>query len=301
MVNTRILEERLGWGRGEKRPASDNLTEAEKVVQLPEMRSIGHEPLLQGRVAATRSASPQGMQRSDADTIWQAMPRAATSIDSLRARRGALHAMDKDSAAAVMIDQLRGQLLRVVKARRWRLIGITSPQRGSGSTFVATGLAASVARIASMRVLLLDMDLTAPSLAKRLDLPPSPHFSDVLEGAEPPETLLQRIGDNLAVMANDAPVANASELVLGRTIDTMLQGLAATTTPDLILVDLPPLREAGIASALLPRLDAVLLVADGTRTTARDITESERMLDNQVPLMGVVLNKSEDRIERRRR
>ena len=38
--------------------------------------------------------------------------------------------------------------------------------------------------------------------------------------------------------------------------------------------------------------EAVLLVSDGTQTMARDLMECERMLDGQVPLLGVVLNRA---------
>ncbi|MCC6000242.1 MAG: CpsD/CapB family tyrosine-protein kinase [Pararhodobacter sp.] len=302
MVNTRILEERLGWGRspdGTARSAGapgQQDTEAENVLHLPEMRSIAHDPLLQGRVSAsTRSVARHPAQRGTAEEAWQALPLAAAGVEHLRARRGALHAMDRNSIAAAELDKLRTQLLQVTKARRWRRIGVTAPQRGSGATFVAAGLAASVARIADMRVALLDMDLDAPSLAARLEVPAPPHFADVMTGLQPPTAQMQRLGDNLAVMSGGSAVPNAAELVLGNTIDTMLQDMNSLLAPDMIVLDLPPLLEGGIARALLPHLDTVLLVADGTRNTARDISECEQLLEGQVPLLGVVLNKSEDK------
>ena len=46
--------------------------------------------------------------------------------------------------------------------------------------------------------------------------------------------------------------------------------------------------------AALPLADAILLVADGRRGTAADMAECERLLAGMPPVMGVVLNKSDD-------
>ena len=40
------------------------------------------------------------------------------------------------------------------------------------------------------------------------------------------------------------------------------------------------------------RLDGVLLISDGTQTMARHLRECERMLEGQVPLLGIVLNRA---------
>ena len=45
-------------------------------------------------------------------------------------------------------------------------------------------------------------------------------------------------------------------------------------------------------SAFLPQLDGVLLISDGTQTMARHLRECERMLEGQVPLLGIVLNRA---------
>ena len=47
--------------------------------------------------------------------------------------------------------------------------------------------------------------------------------------------------------------------------------------------------------ALSAQVDAVLLVTDGTRTTAAEIAACERMFENRIPLLAVVLNRAQDR------
>lgn len=77
----------------------------------------------------------------------------------------------------------------------------------------------------------------------------------------------------------------------------MLDELTGVLTPDAILCDMPPLLEYDDVMAFLPQVDAVLLVADGTRTQARQIARCLKMLEGRTRLMGVVLNRG--RVPRR--
>ena len=65
--------------------------------------------------------------------------------------------------------------------------------------------------------------------------------------------------------------------------------------PVALIYDLPPALVSDDVVAMIPHIDAVLLVVDGTRSTAADIKATERLFDGKVPLMGVVLNKAQDR------
>ena len=44
-------------------------------------------------------------------------------------------------------------------------------------------------------------------------------------------------------------------------------------------------------TSFLPNVDAILIVADATRTSAAQIAECERAISGQANLLGVVLNK----------
>jgi Mrp family chromosome partitioning ATPase len=63
----------------------------------------------------------------------------------------------------------------------------------------------------------------------------------------------------------------------------------------LVVIDAPPVLMSDDVLALLPQLDAVLLIVDGTKTTAAEVRACERLFDGQCPLMGVVLNRAQDR------
>lgn len=288
MVNTRILEQRLGWR-----------TPEEGDTPVPPTRPIGHQPILQGRVDAAaqepgrRGAPVRSHRRAEAEEAWAAIPVVMDDINRL-GTGGTAPSIARGSVAAAAMDQLRTQLLRVTADKGWRRIGVTSAARGAGRSFVAAGLAASIARLETVRVLLIDADLEDPGLAHLLDLDAPGPLEAVLDGHVPPQRHLRRVGASLALALNDTPVPQAAERMLTPEAILALRSLIDAAGPDLVIHDLPPLVGDPLTPALLPQLDAVLLVADGLRSTAREILDCERLLEGQVPLLGIVLNKSED-------
>lgn len=297
MVNTRILEQRIGW-RHSGAAGPDGPDEAP--------RGLRHEPMLQGRVgAAARSPLPgpaglaggrARLARADIDATWAALPSFGDSLEAAVARHGRLPAIDRGAPAAAVLDEMRARVLRAMAERGWRRLGVASPRRGAGSTFLALGLAASTARLDYLHLLLIDLDLSRPALARHLGLTSAQPLAPTLTGEVPPLTALGRLGANLALAANGEPVSAAADLLHSPEAILALRAVAEALQPDLTIADLPPLLADPAAQAALPQVDAVLVVADGTRTTARDISECERALGGVVPLLGVVLNKSEDRL-----
>jgi protein-tyrosine kinase len=289
MVNTRILEQHLGRQRGQ---------DPDDTAQTP--RDLRHEPLLQGRIQtalpAAAGLAPRGrLSRAALQDTWAALTPVGDSLEGLALRRGALPPCGRDSAAGATLDQLRSALLRATGAQSWRRIGISAPRRGAGASFVAVGLAASIARLDYLRVGLLDLDLAHPTLHNHLGLVAPGPLEALLRGEVSAVAQAGRIGANTAVVFNDRPVRAPADLLHSPEAILSMRALNDVLAPDLLLVDLPPLLTDPSAAAALAQVDAVLLVADGSRTTARDILECERRIEGQTPLLGIVLNKSEDR------
>lgn len=203
------------------------------------------------------------------------------------------HGFRADAEAAMGFDILRTQLLQALLARGWRRIAVTSPTHGAGKSFVAANLAFSLARRPDSRTVLVDLELRRPALAGMLGAKAAP-IEGFLSGA-PCERHFRRIGQTLAVGLNDRPVSRAAELLQSPAAGRALGSMIAQLDPEVVIYDLPPALGSDDLLAMLPQIDAVLLVADGTRTTAAEIRICERMLDNKVPLLGVVLNRAQDR------
>lgn len=200
----------------------------------------------------------------------------------------------RDPQIAGAFDVLRTQLLQAMITNSWTTIGVTSPTHGCGGTFVASALAASCARLEHLRAVLLDLDLQRPGLHAAFDLAPGGSMADMLSGSLPMEAHLQRLTKTFAIGMSDTPHNSPVSVLQSDAAQSVMTEIRTQLAPDIIICDLPPLLGGDAAIAMLPQLDGVLLVADGTQTLPRDITDCERLIEGKSQLLGVILNKSED-------
>lgn len=244
---------------------------------------------------------PQGVER-DLDargepggdaraTLWSALPEIR--FDPARLARRRVVSAGRLDPAALAFDVLRTRMLRALKERGWRRVAITSPTQACGKTFVAANLALAMARVPGRRTLLLDMDLRIPSLAKLLEVGGPRRLRDVLSGGPIADQFL-RVPPNLVLGLNTVPEADAAELLQDPATAAALAAIDAALEPDVVLYDLPPVLACDDVIAFLPQIDAVLLVARGGVTRAEDVRKCETLFGDQTPLLGVVLNDSED-------
>lgn len=191
-------------------------------------------------------------------------------------------------------DLLRTRLRQTIKQHGWVNIGVASPTSGCGNTFTAANLAASLSRVPSSRTVLMDFNLRNPGLSEALDMDPtqSGDLRDFLAGDVAISDYIMRASDTLAVGLSNAAQTDAAEIMQDPATAASLAEMRAALRPDVVIYDLPPLLSYDDTSAFLPQLDGVLLVSDGTQTMAKHIAECERVLDGQVPLLGVILNRA---------
>ncbi|WP_198586194.1 CpsD/CapB family tyrosine-protein kinase [Roseovarius salinarum] len=226
-------------------------------------------------------------------------PLAASAWDNLRyaqfvkPRDAALVGRDVPGVRDAM-DQLRTQLLQVFRERSWSRVAVTAPTRGCGTTFTAANLALGIAGIAEMRTLLLDLNQRHPGVASALGVRATGNISRVLCGEAFFMDHLLRHSEGLALGVNDGVPDNPAEILHSRRADEMLDRMTATLCPDVVICDLPPMLECDDLTAFLPKVDCVLVVADGTRTLASELETCERKLDGKAPLLGVVLNRGRE-------
>ncbi|WP_299023990.1 CpsD/CapB family tyrosine-protein kinase [uncultured Sulfitobacter sp.] len=191
-------------------------------------------------------------------------------------------------------DLLRTRLRQTVKQHGWVNIAVASPTAGCGNTFTAANLAASLARVPSSRTVLMDFNMRNPGLAEMLDMDSSQtgDLRDFLAGDVAISDYIMRASDTLAVGLAAGPQVDAAEIMQDPATAASLAEMRASLKPDIVIYDMPPLLSYDDTSAFLPQLDGVLLVSDGTQTMAKHIAECERVLDGQVPLLGVILNRA---------
>lgn len=242
--------------------------------------------------------TPPALPQQTPDRMWESLGFA--SLDREKLAGNGLFADAAQNPATAAFDILRTRLLQAMAERGWKRIAITSPTHGCGKSLVAANLALSLARLSSCRTVLMDLELRQPDLATLFGQSVGP-LRDMLTGAQPLEAHLRRVGRNLALALNGAPVRAAAETLLDPRTEDTLGAIINQLDPDVMVIDMPPALGNDDVISMLPRLDAVLLVADGTRTTAEDIRACERLFEGRVPLMGVVLNRAKDSTARRYR
>ena len=235
----------------------------------------------------------EGSRRSLPDTDaprWQELPEDDFGLR--KQYEGHAPLVDSDGPLRRAFDLLRTRLRHTAQENRWTNIAIASPTSGCGNTFTAVNLALSLARIPSSRTMLMDFNLRNPGVADMLGMTPRGPMRDYLRGKTPMRDHIVRVGDTLALGLNEGAETDAAETLQDPDTDLTLSRMRAALRPELVLYDMPPMLEHDDVSAFLPQLDGVLLVSDGTQTMARQLVECERMLDGQVQLLGVILNRA---------
>lgn len=191
---------------------------------------------------------------------------------------------------------LRTRILREMRSRGWHRLAVVPLTRGAGGSFVARELARAIARQPHTRAMLIDLDLAQPSQAGMLGIAGCPSLAEALAAGQPLDEIATSLADspNLIVIAPARAEPAAAEILQDDALARALALLQVAHPGSIAILDTAPLIGADDALAALPLAEAILLVADGRNGTAADMTLADRLLKDMPPVMGVVLNKSED-------
>lgn len=188
---------------------------------------------------------------------------------------------------------LRTRVLQALRNNGWNSVAVTGPASGCGKTLTAVNLAISLAAEVSSTVLLVDLDLRAPSVHRYFGYQPEQGLSDYIKADMPLHPLLFSPGiERLVVLPGREVVDNSAETLRSPRMVALVNELK-TRYPDRIVVfDLPPILAADDALAFAPYTDAVLMVAEAGNTRKEDLQKAYDLLKG-TPLLGTVLNRSE--------
>ena len=226
-----------------------------------------------------------------------AIPHIRTKARS-RNRETTILMDSKESPAALgeCMRTIRTRFIREADEINAQSILVTSASEGEGKTSIAINLAISLSR-QDIRVILIDLDLRKPSVAKEmgLKLKEGRYFGavDVLEGKVKPEDALVEYGDyGVRVLPGGKPVKTTGSLLGTKTMDNMLAAYSAIC--DVILVDAPPSGMISDAATIARKMDGVVFVVRQDYARTNLVLESiENMADTGVNILGYVLNDTE--------
>jgi protein-tyrosine kinase len=175
---------------------------------------------------------------------------------------------------------------------RSNLIMVTSSLPGEGKTFVAVNLAISLAMELDKTVLLVDADVSRPSVLKRLGLPPSPGLLDILTNPslQVADVMMRTNIDKLTLLPSGKANGRATELLASDAMDRLLDELATRYSDRIVVFDAPPLLPSTESRVLATYMGQVVIVVEADRTPQKSLMQALATIES-CPIVLPLLNK----------
>lgn len=175
---------------------------------------------------------------------------------------------DPNTHLAEAFRQLRTNIQFMDVNRSRKVILVTSATSGEGRSITICNLGLALAE-AGTRVLILDADLRAPSIAKSMGIDGTRGLTAVLLNRETGDGAIQAIGPALDVLPSGLLQPNPSELLNSNRMINLLATLQQGY--DVVLIDTAPLLSVTDATVLAPHVDGVILAVRYGHATVQEI------------------------------
>jgi len=209
-----------------------------------------------------------------------------------RLRDNGIYGFDSRDIRSRPFTLLRAQVLRIARARGWRIIGITSPTPRVGKSFVASNLAAALARTPDLHTYLFDFDLRRSTIARNFNLTGEVGISHFLDGTASDLRQVARTipEEHLTIFPSFPNVAASDELVGSARMDSLIAAMRQLPEQTICLCDLPPVFANDDAVIISQKIDAFIMIVEDGVTTRKQVRDSFRLLA-PTPCLGTVLNR----------
>lgn len=186
---------------------------------------------------------------------------------------------------------LRAQVMKLMRANNFKIIGITSATPRVGKSFMASNLAASLSRIPGTRTLLFDLDLRRGSIAKTFDIPEGPGINSFLSGEiDSLDAAAYDIhGTGLTIFPSFPTEDSSAELLSGTRLKTLIKAMRGLSDNVICICDLPPAFANDDTAIVLREIDAYMFVVEEGKTTAHQVRDAIELLKPS-PCLGTILN-----------
>ena len=171
-----------------------------------------------------------------------------------------------------------------------RMIAVTSAVAGDGKTTTAINFAGTLALAADAHILIMDLDLRTPSVAKRLGLAATgPGLADLLLD---PDLTIEDVTRRhsrfrLSVIPAGRALSSPYELLKSPRMGEVMH--QARQQYDFVVVDTPPLVPVPDCRLIAGRVDGVVLVVAAHRTPRPLFEDTLDMLEPS-KVIGIVFN-----------
>ncbi len=189
---------------------------------------------------------------------------------------------------------LRTQLVKRMKARNLRIVGVTSPAPGAGKSFLSANLAATLSRLPNRKVYVFDLDVRRSSLAHYYGIPGQNGLEAFLAGRVDDLREVGRAvsGTNLSLYPSFPGENDTLELLAGERFAQLVAAMRQLPEDSIIICDLPPVFANDDAMMISEKIDAYLLVIEQGQTNEKQVKDCMRLL-SPAQCIGSILNRYE--------
>jgi len=176
---------------------------------------------------------------------------------------------------------------------RGNLIMVTSSVPGEGKTFSAINLAISIAMELDNTVLLVDADVSRPSVLNVLGLPAARGLMDVLldDDLDLGDVMLKTNIEKLTLVPVGSAAKRATELLASEAMTRLLEEMATRYSDRIIIFDSPPLLVTTEAPVLATHVGQVLMVVEAEQTPQSVVKQALATIQS-CPVVLTMLNKA---------
>jgi protein-tyrosine kinase len=173
-------------------------------------------------------------------------------------------------------------------------VAVSSPLPQEGKTITISNLAVTFAQTGKA-VLIIDSDLRKPMLHKIFKMANQNGLTDFLSGNSGADNLVKKTQIPNLFLINSGPVlADPLELLSSEKMTHLLDSLKEHF--EYVFFDTPPLLLLSDAIALGSKIDGVILVIWGGKTSREALKQSREKLDkHKIKCLGVIINSADMR------
>lgn len=197
-----------------------------------------------------------------------------------------------DQSAVNAYKLLRTRLLQRMRNNGWRTLIVTSIGPNEGKTTTAINLSLAACN-ANQSVLLVDLDLKRPAVAKCLGLERTIGLSDYLNERVDADHILYDTDIELLAMIPNFDIVSSHGSVVEPRMVALFEHVREAYPDRLIIFDMSPVLASDDVIAFGPLVDTLLLVIAEDRTSRALLQRANEMLEG-IPQVGTVLNYSSE-------
>ena len=173
------------------------------------------------------------------------------------------------------------------------LIMVTSARPGEGKTFTALNLALSIATERDLTVLLIDADMSNPTIPSVLGIETGPGLADLLqqEDLDVGDILVRTDRENLGIITAGAPHPHAAELLASDRMSRLVREIAERYSDRVIIFDTPPVLASSEAAVIAMHAGQTIFVVESEGTGESDVAAALNIISS-CKNIGFVLNKT---------